>query len=79
MRAIYRNKDKIKTTVETTDKGVIVVQTSADPGTVAVLQQHASEVSDLVRGGMAALHTAMMRNGGMHGAGGHAGMHGPAR
>jgi hypothetical protein len=42
-----------------------------------VLQQHASEVSDLVRGGMAALHTAMMRNGGMHG--GHAGMHGPAR
>jgi hypothetical protein len=80
LRAIFRNKDKIKSTVETTDKGIIVVQTSADPDTVAVLQQHASEVSDLVKGGMAALHTAMMRNGGMmmHGAGGHAGMHGQA-
>jgi hypothetical protein len=78
LRAIFRNKDKIKTTVETTDKGVIVVQTSADRDTVAELQQHASEVSDLVQDGMAALHTAMMRNGGMHGAGGHAGMHGQA-
>ena len=80
LHAIFRNKDKIKTTVETTDKGIIVVQTSADRDTVVVLQQHASEVSDLVRGGMAALHTAMMRNGGMmmHDAGGHAGMHGGA-
>jgi hypothetical protein len=41
-----------------------VVQTSSDPDTVAVLQQHASEVSDLVKGGMAAMHAAMMKNGG---------------
>ena len=67
LHAIFRNKDKITTTVETTDKGIIVVQTSSDPATVAVLQQHASEVSDLVRDGMAALQTAMMKNGGMHG------------
>jgi hypothetical protein len=72
LRAIFKNKDKIKTTYETTDKGVIVVQTSGDPETVAVLQKHASEVSELVRGGMRALHTAMMRNGGMmHGEGMH--------
>jgi hypothetical protein len=44
-----------------------VVQTSSDPATVAVLQKHASEVSELVGGGMRALHTAMMKNGGMHG------------
>lgn len=70
--AIYKNRDKITTKVETTDKGAIVVQTSDDPATVAVLQEHAGEVSELVRGGMRALHTAMMKNGGMgmmHGGG----------
>lgn len=80
LHAIFRNKDKIKTTVETTDKGIIVVQTSSDQETVAVLQQHASEVSDLVRDGMQAMRTAMMRNGGMmHGAGMHERMHGMMR
>ena len=69
LHAIFRDKDKIHTTTESTDKGVAVVQTSDDPNTVAVLQQHAAEVTDLVQGGMAALHTAMMRNAGgtMHG------------
>jgi hypothetical protein len=69
LHAIFRDKDKIHTTTETTDKGVAVVQTSDDPKTVAALQQHAAEVTDLVQGGMAALHTAMMRNAGgrMHG------------
>jgi hypothetical protein len=44
---------------------VIVVQVSSDPETVAALQQHASEVSDLVQGGMMAMRAAMMKNG-MH-------------
>jgi hypothetical protein len=64
LHAIYRNGDKIRTVVDTTVKGIVVVQTSSDSGTVAALQQHALEVSDLVRGGMAALHEAMMKNGG---------------
>jgi hypothetical protein len=64
LHAIFRDKDKIRTTTETTEKGAAVVQTSADPKTVAALQTHAAEVSDLVQGGMAALHTAMLRNGG---------------
>jgi hypothetical protein len=64
LHAIFRDKDKIHTTTETTEKGVAVVQTSDDPKTVAALQTHAAEVSDLVQGGMAALHTAMLRNGG---------------
>ena len=34
-----------------TDRGSIVAPTSSDPETVAVLQKHALEVSDLVRGG----------------------------
>jgi hypothetical protein len=63
--AIYTNRDKITTKVETTAKGAIVVQTSRDPSAVVVLQEHAGEVSDLVRGGMRALRTAMMKNGGM--------------
>jgi hypothetical protein len=44
-----------------------VVQTSSDPETVAALQKHASEVSDLVKRGMAAAHENRMRNGGMQG------------
>jgi hypothetical protein len=64
LRAIFRNKDEINTSYETTEKGVMVTQTSTDPATVAVLQEHAAEVTDLVKGGMTALHTAMMRNHG---------------
>jgi hypothetical protein len=65
LHSIFGDKDKIRTTYETTPNGVIVAQTSNDPQTVAALQQHASEVSDLVKGGVAAIHLAMMRNGTM--------------
>jgi hypothetical protein len=62
LQDIFRNKDKIATTYEATKKGIIVVQTSDDPQTVAALQKHAGEVSDLVKRGMAAAHEAMMKN-----------------
>jgi hypothetical protein len=65
---IYRNKDKIRTTTEQTAKGVIVVQTSADPKIAKLLQEHAVEVTSLVERGMQAMHAAMMRN--MHGGNG---------
>jgi hypothetical protein len=69
LHAIFRDNGKIKTSYETTDKGIVVVQTSDDAVTVAALQAHASEVTDLVKGGMAALQTAMMkRHGGVMGA-----------
>jgi hypothetical protein len=68
LHAIFQNKDRIRTTVETTDNGAIVVQTSTDEQTITALQQHAAEVTELTRGGMAAMHEAMMKNGGrMHG------------
>ncbi len=65
LRLIYRNYEKIHTTFEPTATGIVVVQTSSDPETVAALQQHASEVTDFVKDGMAAMHAAMMKNGGM--------------
>ncbi len=65
VHSLFRNADKVHTSIQTTAKGAIVVQTSTDPETVATLQKHALEVSDLVKGGMAAMHSAMMQNG-MH-------------
>ena len=65
LRSIYRNYQKIQTTFEPSATGIVVVQTSADPETVAALQQHASEETDFVRDGMAALHAAMMKSGSM--------------
>ena len=56
---LFDNKDKIKTTVQTTQKGSIVTQTSADAKVVAALQAHAVEVSELARDGMAAMMRGM--------------------
>jgi hypothetical protein len=64
LHSIFRDKDKIHTTYETTTNGIVVVQISDDPKTVAALQSHAAEVTDLAQGGMAALQTAMMKNHG---------------
>jgi hypothetical protein len=52
---LFENKDKIKTTVEATETGAVLVQTSDDPKVVAALQAHAMEVSELARDGMAAM------------------------
>lgn len=76
LHAIFRDKDKIKTTYETTEKGIVVVQTSADATTVKALQDHAAEVTDLARRGMVAAQEAMMKNGGMMGRGMHDAMAG---
>jgi len=55
---LFAKKDKIRTQVETTDTGSVVIQTSDDAEVVTALQAHAVEVSELARDGM----TAMMRN-----------------
>lgn len=62
LRAIFLGKDKIHTVTDTTATGIIVVQTSSDSSIVAALQQHAAEVTDLVRRGMPAMHEAMRKN-----------------
>ena len=77
LHLIFQNYGKIETKVETTEKGMVVVQTSTDAETVAALQQHASEVTDFVKDGMVAMHRAMMKNGrGMMEGGMHGGMMG---
>ena len=79
LHSIFRDKDKVKSTYEVTDKGIVVVQTSTDPETVKVLQKHAAEVTDLAQRGMIAAHEAMMQNGGMMRHGMHGPMGGPTR
>ena len=64
LHAIFLNNDKIKTTYEMTEKGIVVVQTSTDAAAVKALQDHAAEVTDLAQRGMVAAHEAMMKNGG---------------
>jgi hypothetical protein len=64
LRTIYKNYDKIHTTFEPTATGIVVIQTSTDQNTVAALQQHAFDVTDFVKDGMAAMHRAMMKTGG---------------
>jgi hypothetical protein len=52
--------DQIDTTIDVTDEGIAVVQTSEDPELVAALQLHASEVTAMVERGMQAVHEMMM-------------------
>jgi hypothetical protein len=59
---LFEKKDRIRSKVETTGKGVIVVQTSDDAEVVAALQAHALEVSELARDGMAAMMRGMRAN-----------------
>ncbi len=58
---LFERRDRIVTTIEPTDAGIVVTQTSDDPEVVAALQTHAAEVSDMVDRGMEAVHEAMMR------------------
>jgi hypothetical protein len=62
LKIIFKNQDKITTTYESTPKGIVVVQTSDDAETVAALQKHAAEVTDLANRGMVAAHETMMKN-----------------
>lgn len=57
---LFENKDRIKSTVQMTDKGTVVVRTSTDSKVVAALQGHAGEVTELVKDGMVAMQRGMM-------------------
>jgi hypothetical protein len=71
---LFANRDKITSKVETTEKGVVVIQTSADAKVVAALQGHADEVSELARDGMVAMRRGMMSRMAMGPAGPRPGM-----
>lgn len=67
---VFANANKIHTEIQQTPTGVILTQTSNDTATVAALQAHAGEVSDLAREGVVALQRSVMANGGPMGSGG---------
>ena len=57
---LFNNYDKIETSIELTDTGITVIQTSEDPKVIKLLQTHASEINDMVEKGMQAIHERMM-------------------
>jgi hypothetical protein len=57
---LFNNFDKIETSIELTDTGIAVIQTSENPKVVNLLQTHASEINDMVEKGMRAIHERMM-------------------
>lgn len=61
LNILFERRDRIKTDIDMTDEGIVVVQTSDDPDVVEALQTHAGEVSDMVDRGMEAVHEAMMK------------------
>jgi len=57
--ALFEVYDEIETEIELTESGVKVIQTSANPTVVGLLQTHAAEVSDMSKRGMQAVHERM--------------------
>ncbi len=58
--------DDIRSEVELTENGLVVVQTSDNPALVEALQTHAAEVTAMADRGMAAVHDMMMQQGRSH-------------
>ncbi len=56
---LFQMSERIKTQVEMTPKGIVVVQTSDDQRVVKLLKTHAAEVSDMAARGMQAVHERM--------------------
>jgi len=54
----------IRSDIDITDEGIVVVQTSDDPEVVEALHVHAAEVSDMADRGMQAVHEMMMKRAG---------------
>ena len=61
--ALFEVYDEIETEIELTESGVKVIQTSANPTVVGLLQTHAAEVSDMSKRGMQAVHERMAKQG----------------
>lgn len=57
--ALFEVHNQIKTNIKSTSDGVVVTQTSDNPKVVALLQQHAAEVSDMSARGMRSVHERM--------------------
>ncbi|WP_240686447.1 hypothetical protein [Aliiroseovarius marinus] len=60
----FDRAETISNTIEVTDEGIVVTQTSDDPDVVNALQLHAQEVSAMASQGMHAVHMMMMQRAG---------------
>lgn len=61
----FMRGETIRSEIDVTDEGIVVVQTADDPEIVTALQTHAAEVSDMADRGMQAVHEMMMERAGM--------------
>ena len=59
--AMFANSAGYQRRLEATPKGVAITETADDPAMVAVIRQHAREISGFVREGMPAMMRGMMR------------------
>ncbi len=57
---LFRNSTGYRREVTLTAKGVVVTETSSDPGLAKAIREHAQEVSGFVRDGMPAMMRGMM-------------------
>lgn len=55
----FERADRIETTIDVTDEGIVVVQTSDDPELVEAMHTHAAEVTAMAEHGMRAVHDMM--------------------
>ena len=60
----FARGDAIRSEIDVTDEGIVVIQTSDDPEIVTALQTHAAEVSAMADRGMRAVHDMMMERAG---------------
>src|SRR5256712_10438226 len=57
---LFRNSTGYRRELTLTAKGVVVTETSSDPGLAKAIREHAQEVSGFVRDGMPAMMRGMM-------------------
>ena len=56
----FDRAEKIDSTIDVTDEGIVITQTSDDPELVEAMHVHAAEVSAMAERGMQAVHEMMM-------------------
>jgi len=62
----FMRGEEIKSTIDVTDEGLVIVQTAEDPELIKALQTHAAEVTAMADRGMQAVHEMMMERGSSH-------------
>ncbi|MGA8549720.1 MAG: hypothetical protein WB678_05750 [Stellaceae bacterium] len=59
--AMFAHSTRYQRTLETTPNGVAITETAKDPAMIAIIREHAREISGFVRDGMPAMMRGMMQ------------------